>query len=231
MHYIVLEHSPGMLFHQIPKPSRTHVTLPCLKAILVIHIPRLTSKRLSIIVPRGISNLNHRNCNSKSIVEDHHPGFLSSCGCSFMIIICLVKSVVIGIPSAIYVPIDAASMIKLLVKLYTITWIIRMLYNTRKIPNQTKISYSQSIHSVIRISHGSFQLCFDTDGDFIFCRLVSLLWCFLRFLYSSLIWNQNYEDVLVTEVFSLLFSKLHITQVWFRYKIQLGNKKKCLQWQ
>lgn len=87
-------------------------------------------------------------------------------------------------------------------------------YNTQ-ISKQSNISNSQSIPSTIRIPCGNFfQLCFDTDRDFICC---SYFRCFLRFLHFNFIWNKSYEDVLVTEVFSLLCSKLHKTRVWFRY--------------
>nr|AFK42025.1 unknown [Medicago truncatula] len=63
----------------------------------------------------------------------------------------------------------------------------------------------QAIPSTTSSPHGSFQLCFNTDGDFICC---SFRWSFLRFLHFSFIWNQSYENVLVTEVFSLLCCKL-----------------------
>ena len=83
--------------------------------------------------------------------------------------------------------------------------------------NSTTEQYQlQGIPSTTRIPYGSFQLCFDTDRDFIFC---SFLWCFLRFLHFSFIWNlsfiwnQSYEDVFVTEVFSLLCCKLHMIRV------------------
>lgn len=111
----------------------------------------------------------------------------------------------------------AASIIKLLANYILLLHELHACYtyNTLKITKFQNIpmsaAHNPSIPSTMRIPHGSFQLHFNTDGGFICCRTVFFLWCFLSFLHNNFIWNQGNEDVLVTEIFSLFCSKLHMT--------------------